>query len=92
MPTNETRFLEDMTARTSDDEIMRLDSVDGTILYMRADLVRQGLIFPTFYLIGTNWNISEGWDGIETEGVCYIARTLGYDCFGLCGGWFVQHS
>ena len=64
-------------------EFVELDSVGGTMLYLRADLFRQGVIFPPFYLIGSDWDRVEGWDGIETEGVCYIAKTMGYKCWAM---------
>ena len=64
-------------------EFVELDSVGGTMLYLKADLFRKGVIFPPFYLIGTDWDRIEGWDGIETEGVCYIANTLGYKCWAM---------
>ncbi|KAF1781242.1 Anp1 [Phytophthora cactorum] len=53
-----------------------LDSVGGTMLYVKADVHRQGVIFPVHHLIGSEWT-SEGYDGIETEGLCYIAHFLG---------------
>ncbi|CAH2351124.1 putative mannan polymerase complex subunit Mnn9p [[Candida] railenensis] len=59
-----------------------LDSVGGAILFSKSVIFRQGIVFPTFYLIGTTWNRFEGYDGIETEGLCYSARTLGYSCWG----------
>ena len=56
--------------------LLRLDAVGATVLLMRTDLVRQGLAFSTSYLVGTDW-IGEGWDAIESEGLCITARTLG---------------
>jgi hypothetical protein len=53
---------------------------------MRADLVRQGLTFATSYLVGTDWQ-AEGWDGIESEGLCITARTLGSGCWGIKKGY-----
>lgn len=62
--------------------LVPLDSVGGAILFVKSIIFRQGVVFPPFYLIGTTWNRFEGYDGIETEGLCYSARTLGYSCWG----------
>ncbi|ETO64546.1 hypothetical protein F444_17954 [Phytophthora nicotianae P1976] len=59
-----------------------LDSVGGTMLYVRADIHRQGVMFPVHYIIGSEWG-REGYDGIETEGLCYSAHFLGYKCWGM---------
>ncbi|KAI9980784.1 hypothetical protein PInf_010103 [Phytophthora infestans] len=59
-----------------------LDSVGGTMLYVRADIHRQGVMFPVHYVIGSEWG-REGYDGIETEGLCYTAHFLGYKCWGM---------
>lgn len=58
-----------------------LDSVGGAVLFAKSIVYRQGVIFPTYYVIGTTWQRFEGYDGIETEGVCYMARSLGYKCW-----------
>lgn len=62
---------------------VELDSVGGAILFMHSMLFRQGIIFPTINVVGTAWERDEGFDGIETEGVCYLARTMGYRCHGM---------
>ncbi|KAI9922689.1 hypothetical protein PsorP6_000462 [Peronosclerospora sorghi] len=54
-----------------------LDSVGGTMLYVRADIHRQGVLFSTNYVIGSEWG-REGYDGIETEGLCFNALLLGF--------------
>ncbi|RLN96327.1 hypothetical protein BBJ28_00006757 [Nothophytophthora sp. Chile5] len=59
-----------------------LDSVGGSVLYVRADVHRQGVLFPPHYVIGSEWE-AEGYDGIETEGLCYIAHFLGFKCWGM---------
>ncbi|KAG7377604.1 hypothetical protein PHYPSEUDO_011399 [Phytophthora pseudosyringae] len=58
-----------------------LDSVGGTMLYVRADIHRQGIVFPSHYVIGSEWG-REGYDGIETEGLC-SAHFLGFKCWGM---------
>ncbi|KAL7662990.1 Glycosyltransferase family 62 protein [[Candida] zeylanoides] len=60
-----------------------LDSVGGAVLFSKSIVYKQGVIFPPFYLIGTTWGRHEGYDGIETEGLCYMARTIGYQCWGF---------
>lgn len=59
-----------------------LDSVGGTMLYVRAEVHRQGVVFPVHYVIGSEWG-REGYDGIETEGLCYTAHFLSYKCWGM---------
>ncbi|KAG6599548.1 Mannan polymerase complex subunit mnn9 [Phytophthora cinnamomi] len=63
-------------------ELAPLDSVGGTMLYVRAEVHRQGVVFPMHYVIGSEWG-REGYDGIETEGLCYTAHFLGYKCWGM---------
>jgi hypothetical protein len=63
-------------------DFIPLDSVGGTMLYVKADIHRQGVIFPVHYVIGSEWE-NEGYDAIETEGICYIAHFLGFKCWGM---------
>lgn len=67
---------------------MRLDAVGGTMLLIRADLHRDGLIFPAFpYGAGSSrirsshplWGKGE----IETEGLGIMAADMGVQCWGL---------
>jgi len=60
-----------------------LDSVGGAVLFAKSVIYKQGVVFPTSYIIGTSWDRLEGYDGIETEGLCYLAKPLGYLCWGL---------
>ncbi|KAI2619642.1 glycosyltransferase family 62 protein [Hypoxylon sp. NC1633] len=89
----ETRmYVDEMIKDTNDDDIVPLDSVGGTILYIKASLVRQGVNFPTSFVIGTTWS-HEGWIGVETEGICYVASHLdGSKCFVLGGSHHVRHA
>ena len=84
-------MLDQAIAGTSDDEVVRLDSVGGTVLMLRADLVRMGLNFATGYFVGMTFEHGEGYDGIETEGVCLLSRSLSRDggsmCYSLGGSW-----
>ncbi|OWY98275.1 hypothetical protein PHMEG_00030990 [Phytophthora megakarya] len=67
-----------------------LDSVGATMLYVRADVHRQGVLFPMHYVIGSEWG-REGFDGIETEGLCYTAHFLGFKCWGMVNE-SIQHT
>lgn len=67
---------------------MRLDAVGGTMLLVRADLHRDGLVFPSFpYGVGSShirrrhpiWGKGE----IETEGLGAMAADMGIQCWGL---------
>lgn len=67
---------------------VRIDSVGGTVLLVRADVHRDGLIFPP-YRYGLEsaairsrhpvWGKGE----IETEGLAAMARDMGLQCWGL---------
>lgn len=54
-------------------EIVEVNGVGGTMLLLRADLHREGLVFPPF-----SYRFH-----IETEGLAYMARDMGYRCWGL---------
>jgi hypothetical protein len=76
----------------SDADLIALDAVGATILYIRASLVHQGLTFPPYYVLGTGWD-RDGWDGLETIGLCYVARYLrGGRCWTLGRGYYVEHT
>lgn len=67
---------------------VRLDSVGGTVLLVRADLHRDGLIFPPFPYGCENPRIREshevwGRGEIETEGFGMMAYDMGVQCWGL---------
>jgi len=38
--------------------------------------------FPTEYIVGTDWE-HFGYDAIETEGICYLAKSIGAQCWGM---------
>lgn len=74
----------------SEGDLVPLDSVGGTMLLIRADAHRDGLIFPPFLygkrnpLIRDNrpfFPYSEG--EIETEGLGLMANDMGYKCWGM---------
>lgn len=70
--------------------LVRLDSVGGTLLLVRANCHRDGLIFPPFFYGGrSRWvrdphplrghTVGE----IETEGLGILAKDMGIECWGL---------
>jgi hypothetical protein len=67
----------------------RLDSVGATFLYVRAIVHREGAAFTTSYVVGSEWE-HEGYDAIESEGLCYTARFLGYECWGIADEFTVH--
>ena len=67
---------------------VRLDSVGGTMLLVRADLHRDGLIFPPFRYGLENPSIRPvhpvwGRGEVETEGFGIMAKDMGVQCWGL---------
>lgn len=71
-------------------DLVRLDAVGATMLLVKADLHREGLIFPPF-LYGNRsafvrdpnpWNRQTVGE-LETEGLGIMARDMGYQCWGL---------
>lgn len=84
--------VQDLIKETSDDALVSLSSVGGTLLYIRASLVRYGLMFPWYNVIGTTW-AKQGWMGLETEGLCWSAQFLeGGGCYTLGGSHFSLHA
>ncbi|KXJ88709.1 hypothetical protein Micbo1qcDRAFT_15765 [Microdochium bolleyi] len=85
--------LLDGTAAGGDDSaLVPLDSTGATILYIRSSLVLRGVTFPPFNVVGTLWD-HEGWTGMETEGICYMAKRItGKGCYLLGGSNYVRHA
>jgi len=88
------RTLHDM--RGSSDPV-RMDSVGGSMLFVRADLHRDGLVFPPYkYGVESNairdphplWGKGE----IETEGLAMMARDMGHQCWGSPDFEILHHS
>jgi hypothetical protein len=68
--------------------LVRLDAVGGTMLLVRADVHREGLIFPTFlYGRGSpavrDPNPWQTVGELETEGLGIMAGDMGYQCWGM---------
>lgn len=67
-------------------ELVPLDSVGGTMLLVRADVHRDGLIFPHFPygLANAKIRTDNVWLGeIETEGLGIMASDAGVQCWGM---------
>lgn len=72
------------------EELVRLDGVGATMLLIRADLHREGLVFPT-YLYGRRSPFARdpspyddiGVGEVETEGLGLMAKDMGYECWGM---------
>jgi hypothetical protein len=69
-------------------DLVRLDTVGGTVLLVRADVHRDGLIFPCFPYGAANLAARRpgplhlGGE-LETEGFGIMARDMGYQCWGM---------
>ena len=68
-------------------ELVELESVGGTMLLVRADLHRAGLVFPPFYYgadhrFAREKNPGEPRGEIETEGFGLLADDMGLKCWG----------
>jgi GT2 family glycosyltransferase len=72
-------------------DFVRLDAVGGTALFIRADVHRDGLIFPPFLYGGANSAVRSPHHPlgahvrgeIETEGLGIMALDMGYQCWGM---------
>jgi hypothetical protein len=71
-------------------DLVPLDAVGGTMLMIRADVHRDGLIFPSFPYGKSNPlardnqpPFSGGGGEIETEGLGLMAGDMGYQCWGM---------
>lgn len=62
-------------------EVIPLDGVGGTVLMVKAEVHRDGAMFPAFAFYHL----------METEGFAKMARRLGWGCFGL-PNYFVSHE
>lgn len=64
-------------------EIVELHAVGGTMLLVRADLHRDGLIFPPFLYGRQNSRVRQGLGELETEGLGIMAHDMGFSCWGM---------
>ncbi|HQT64785.1 MAG: hypothetical protein B7Z75_06465 [Acidocella sp. 20-57-95] len=70
--------------------LVRLESVGGTLLLVKADLHRDGLVFPPFFYGGRSPWVRDphplrgaAVGEIETEGLAIMAKDMGAECWGL---------
>jgi len=71
-------------------ELVRLDAVGGTMLWVQADLHRDGLIFPPFPYGAKSpvvrdpnpWGVT---GELDTEGLGTLAHDMGHQCWGMPG-------
>jgi hypothetical protein len=81
---------ERMDALRGGPSLVRLDAVGGTMLLVRADVHRSGLIFPA-YLYGRASRFARdrspftgsGIGEVETEGLGMMAKDMGIECWGM---------
>jgi Anp1 len=79
-----------MDSMRGGEELVRLDGVGATMLLIRADLHREGLVFPA-YLYGRQSPFARdpspyddiGVGEVETEGLGLMAKDMGYECWGM---------
>lgn len=64
-------------------DLVPLDTVGGTMLLVRADLHRDGLIFPPVPYRPGHPKARRGEGELETEGLGILAHDLGESCWGL---------
>jgi hypothetical protein len=66
-------------------ELVEVDAVGGTMLLVRADVHREGLIFPAFPYGQPNPHVRPGRGELETEGLGIMAGDMGYHCWAMPG-------
>ena len=64
------------------DNLVPLDAVGGTMLWINADLHRDGLVFPSF-LYGRASAAAREQGELETEGLGIMAKDMGHQCWGM---------
>jgi len=64
-------------------EVVELDAVGATVLLVRADLHRDGLVFPSFLYGKESPRIRKDRGELETEGLGIMARDMGHVPWGM---------
>lgn len=59
--------LADAVEKDTQGDFAPLNSVGGCTTLVKADVHREGALFPPNWAVGTTWE-RDGWDGIESEG------------------------
>jgi peptide chain release factor subunit 1 len=90
-----TQRMEDLRGNA---DLVRLDAVGGTVLLVRADIHRDGLIFPPYFYGQANQAarrphplLGDAAGEIETEGLGLMAKDMGYQCWGM-PNYEVKHA
>jgi hypothetical protein len=73
-------YMDDMR---SEGDLVELDAVGGTMLLVRADLHRDGLVFPAFPYGKQNSRARAERGELETEGFGIMAQDMGQQCWGM---------
>ncbi len=80
-----------LDALRSEGQLVPLDAVGGTALLIKADLHRDGLVFPPYFYGERNARARQDkpyietslFGEIETEGLGIMANDMGLECYGL---------
>jgi hypothetical protein len=64
-------------------ELVEMDAVGATMLLVRADAHREGLIFPACPYGLANSRVRAGRGELETEGLGILAGDMGYQCWAM---------
>jgi len=65
-------------------DLVPIDTVGGTVLLVRADVHREGVVFPAAPYGVANPRVRPDYAGeLETEGFGILASEMGYQCWGL---------
>lgn len=72
-----------MDALRDEGDLVKLDTVGGAMLLVRADLHRDGLVFPPYPYGRANLAARPGQGELETEGFGLMARAMGHQCWGM---------
>ncbi len=72
-----------LDALRDEGELARLDAVGATMLLVRADIHRDGLVFPPFPYGRANPLARPGRGELETEGLGLLAHDMGHQCWGM---------
>lgn len=90
---------ERMDALRGGPDLVRLDAVGGTMLLIRADLHREGLVFPPFpygrrsrFAREANPLLGDDLGEVETEGLGLMAKDMGHECWGMPNLEILHHN
>lgn len=70
-------------AQSLESDFVPLDSVGSMALFVKSWILKQGVVMMPMNIIGTHWPRYEGFDGLGPLAICYVAKQLGYLCWGM---------